>query len=100
MDGAGAFAMFLAAGGTMVALLLGPVGQALARRIGKKPSERSDSGLTTGEMAAQRLAAMEARLAELEGVAAHVDEIEERLDFAERMLTQQDPKSMLPGDRV
>lgn len=43
-------------------------------------------GLTTGEMAAERLAEVEERLAELESVHARVAELEERLDFAERLL--------------
>jgi hypothetical protein len=99
MDSVGAFALFLALGGTMVALLLGPVGQALAKRLGGKAGAGPKDGLSTGEMAAERLADMEARLHELDGVAAHVAELEQRLEFAERLLTQHEPKPALPGDR-
>ncbi|HEV8356340.1 MAG TPA: hypothetical protein VGQ17_06170 [Gemmatimonadales bacterium] len=45
-------------------------------------------GLTTGEMAAERLAELEQRMADLEAAHARVAELEERLDFAERMLAQ------------
>ena len=37
MSGAGELAMFLAIGATAVALLFGPIGSALARRIGGRP---------------------------------------------------------------
>ncbi|MEO8451968.1 MAG: hypothetical protein ABI647_19410 [Gemmatimonadota bacterium] len=99
MDSAGAFALFLAVGGTMVALLLGPVGQAVAKRLAGKAGSDPKSGLTTGEMAAERLADMESRLIELDGIAAHVAELEQRLEFAERLLTQHEAKPALPGDR-
>lgn len=46
------------------------------------------AGLTTGEVAADRLALLESRLTELEAQQARLFELEERLDFAERLLTQ------------
>jgi hypothetical protein len=46
------------------------------------------AGLTTGEMAAERLAELEQRMAELEAAQAQVAELAERLDFAERLLAQ------------
>jgi len=49
---------------------------------------QSAPGLTTGEVAAERLAELEQRVADLEAVHLHVAELEERLDFAERMLAQ------------
>lgn len=45
-------------------------------------------GLTSGEMAAERIAEMEQRMAELEAVQPRIAELEERLDFTERLLAQ------------
>ena len=83
------FAMFLAVGAAWVALLMGPVGQAIARRIAGKRAEpeTAKTGLSTGEMAAERITEVEARLAELESRQDRLLELEERLDFAERLLT-------------
>jgi len=80
-------AKFLAVGGAMIALLAGPVGHALARRIAGKDAVPK-TGLSTGEMAAERLAEVEARLGELEAVQARILDLEERLDFAERLLVK------------
>jgi len=80
----GFFALFIAVGGIGVSMLLGPIGQAIARRIsGKAPGTDPKTGLTTGEMTAERIAQLEERLVELEAVYA---EAQERLDFAERLL--------------
>lgn len=87
----GEFGMWIAIGGALVATVVGvirPIGLALARRIGggrgEEPAEPA-TGLTTGEMTAERMAALEERIAELE---AERSGLEERLDFAERMLSQ------------
>ena len=57
-------------------------------------------GLNSGEMAAERLAELELRMAELESAQARVAELEERLDFAERLLARA-PERVLPdgGER-
>ena len=57
-------------------------------------------GLTSGEMAAERLAELEQRLAELEAGHGRMAELEERLDFAERLLSQRrEPEQVGLGDR-
>ncbi len=84
MGEAGFFGLFLATGGAVVALLLGPIGVALGRRLSGVKKDPV-TGLTTGEMAAERVVQLEQRVLELE----------ERLDFAERMLA--DPASPAPG---
>ena len=57
-------------------------------------------GLVAGEAAAQRFDEMEQRLAELEGAQGRVADLEERLDFAERLLAKVHPEvAALPGDR-
>ena len=42
---------------------------------------------------------LHARLGELEGVAQRLVEVEDRLDFTERLLAQQRPAAMLPEGR-
>ncbi|HYN19501.1 MAG TPA: hypothetical protein VE078_00970 [Thermoanaerobaculia bacterium] len=85
MSDPGELALFLGLGGTLIALIAGPVGQAVAHRIrGGKPAAPAQ-GLSTGEMTAERVAALEDRIAELESERVL---LEERLDFAERMLTR------------
>jgi hypothetical protein len=86
MGEAGFFALFLAAGAGLVALLVGPVGTGIGRRLSGRRGD-AGPGLSTGEMAAERIADLEARVAELEAAQARMLELEERLDFAERLLT-------------
>lgn len=52
---------------------------------------------TTGEVQAERLGELEARVAELEEGQARMLELEERLDFAERILARQRDAVRLPG---
>jgi hypothetical protein len=86
MTEAGQFAFFLASGAASLAVLLGPIGQALARRLGGRGV--SPTGLSTGEVAVVRVGDLEHRVEELEAAQARIAELEERLDFAERLLTQ------------
>jgi hypothetical protein len=80
----GELALFLAVGAGFAGLFFGPIGQAIGRRIaGGKSKVDPATGLTTGEMTAERVAALEDRIAELE---LERGQLEERLDFAERML--------------
>lgn len=60
---------------------------------------RNDRGLTTGEMHAERIADLEVRVAELESVQARVYELEERLDFTERLLARErSPGALAPPE--
>ena len=63
---------------------------AIRRRFALKAG--GSAGLTTGEMAAERIA-------ELEAERARMTELEERLEFAERLLAQRtrDPERIGPG---
>ena len=96
MSDPGELALFLAVGMGFLGLFFGPIGQAIGRRIGGAKSKGdSTTGLTTGEMTAERVAALEDRIAELEGERG---QLEERLDFAERMLTQgKEARALEPG---
>jgi hypothetical protein len=69
----------------------------IRRRLALRKSETR--GLTTGEMAAERLAELEERLAELEAGQARMAELEERLDFAERLLARPPEQRVLQPDR-
>lgn len=96
MGEGGFFALFGAVGVIGGSLLLGPVGQALGRLIGGKRAGSKD-GLSTGEMAAQRIVELEARVAELEEQQSRVAELEERLDFTERLLASGETRDVGPA---
>ena len=51
---------------------------------------------TTGEMAAERMAEVEVRLADVEQMHNRILELEERVDFTERLLANQREQSHLP----
>jgi hypothetical protein len=85
MSGEGQFAMWIAVGLGFLGIFLGPIGHAIGQRLGGTRKVDAPAGLTTGEMTAERVAAMEERIMELE---AERGQLEERLDFAERMLTK------------
>ena len=81
----------IAIAGTII--LRGPLGRALARAIelgaggGRSPDEDA------------RMAQLEQRVAELEAGQARVAELEERVDFAERMLAQRKEPGRLPAEQ-
>ena len=95
----GEFAMYLAAGATAIAALvvISPVFKALANRI---------SGTNSDEVLAMveaRLAAIEDRgsiSGEVEAQHGRIAELEERLDFAERMLTGRAEPAQLPKETL
>jgi hypothetical protein len=89
MTGAGELAMFLAIGAAAVALLFGPIGSALARRLGGRP-EPDDAHAEIEEMRARVTA-------EVDDLRNRLAEVEERLDFAERLLAHGGPANQLPG---
>jgi hypothetical protein len=80
MSGAGELAMFLAIGAAAVGLLFGPIGSALARRIGGR-AEPDDAHAEIEEMGARMTA-------EADDLRNRLAEVEERLDFAERLLAR------------
>jgi hypothetical protein len=78
-----AVVLFLSVGAVIV--LRGPLGKALARRIEGKAAV--DPALT------ERIEELEHRLAELDQERVRIAELEERLDFAERMLAAPSARS-------
>jgi hypothetical protein len=82
MSGAEAMAAAL----VIIALVAGPIGRAIARRIGGQSGAPSESETA-------RIAELEQRLQDVETVPARMAELEERMDFAERLLAQHSGES-------
>lgn len=79
-------------GGSMFLLAISPIGQAIASRI--------RSGAPSSDEAVRRLQdGQQAVLEELESLRQEVTEMQERLDFAERMLAQQRDRALPSGER-
>jgi hypothetical protein len=77
-DGIGDMAFWLAVGFAALGIFFGPLGRALGRRIegGARPTETLSPEV-------------EARLLDVDQMRQRLGELEERLDFTERMLAQQ-----------
>jgi len=88
-DGIGDMAFWLAMGFIGLGLTFGPIGRAVARWIESK-SHPGREGLQE---------AVEARLAEVEeGLGRRLLELEERVDFAERVLIEARKPALQEGD--
>ncbi len=81
-----------------ILILRGPVGKAIARRL--EGGTARDAGLE------HRLEELEARLLAAEQGQSRLEELEERVDFTERVLAREKPKAelksggpLLRGDR-
>jgi hypothetical protein len=84
----GEIAMFLAIAAAAVALCFGPIGSALAQRLsGRRGAIESQSEI---EDLSGRITA------EMDDLRHRLAEVEERLDFAERLLTHDAPANQLP----
>lgn len=99
MSELGEFAMYLASGATAIAFLMvvSPIFKALANRISGKSSDEALPGFEA------RLAALEDRSmpsGEVESQYARIAELEERLDFAERMLAERTGMAQLPKETL
>lgn len=84
----GEFAMFLAVGFTSLGLLFGPIGTAIGRRL---------SGRSSGAPSQAELDELYRRVDALESGQHRLAEVEERLDFAERLLAGQREAERLEG---
>lgn len=85
-DEAPLIGMAIIAASVLAVLILRPLVMALSKRVQGKVED----GL------ADRVRELEGRVNELEGAAHRTAELEERLDFAERLLTQQREANKLP----
>jgi len=82
-----AIASLVVMGAFYVFMIRGPVGKAIARML---------DGSGQDEQLSARLAQLEAQQADLIADSQHVLEIEERLDFAERILAERHDAMKLP----
>jgi hypothetical protein len=89
MSPPGEIAMFLAIGAAAVGLFFGPIGAALAHRLGGR--SRTDDAHAAIDGLGERVTA------ELDDLRNRLAEVEERLDFAERLLANGAPANQLPG---
>jgi hypothetical protein len=92
MSGAGELAMFLALGAAAVGLLFGPIGSALARRIAGR-ADPDDTHAEIEEMGARMTA-------EADDLRNRLAEVEERLDFAERLLARGGEADQIRGGAI
>jgi hypothetical protein len=75
----------------VLAMVFGTSAVVFAIRRQRALRQMTQEGLSTGEMTAERLAELEARVAELEMAQDRVALLEERMDFSERLLVQNRP---------
>ncbi len=78
--------VILFGGGTLVGISFSPIGRAIARRMGGGKDEAAEG---------QALAEVDALREELGAVKTEVGELQERLDFAERLLAKAREKGQL-----
>jgi hypothetical protein len=83
--------VFIFGGGSMFLLAISPVGRAIAARI-------QGGGRSSDEQVERLEATQQTVLDELESLRHDVTEMQERLDFAERLLAQQREKGALPAE--
>jgi hypothetical protein len=84
----GELAMFLAIGAAAIGLFFGPIGSAVAQRLSGREGA-IDSHAEIEDLGGRVTA-------EMDNLRHRLAEVEERLDFAERLLTQDAPANQLP----
>ncbi|MES2304110.1 MAG: hypothetical protein V4558_01310 [Gemmatimonadota bacterium] len=81
----------LTGGVLFAALMFGPIGKAVGKMLeGDPPAD---------DQLAMRVEDLEARIAELTMEQSRVAELEDRLDFTERMISQREREALPPGER-
>jgi len=81
-------------GGTLVALAMSPIGRAFAARI---QGGHAGAGAVPAADVQRALDSSQAVLDEVEGLRREITELQERVDFTERMLARQREGGRLPG---
>lgn len=84
--------------GAVVGFGLGFGGPAVlyARRLLRLARGEGEPGLTTGQMQAERITELEQRITELESLSSRLFDLEERVDFSERILATRPEAPRLP----
>jgi len=96
MDIEGVLAILLIfGGGTLIGLSMSPIGQAIAARIRGGAPGAADAA--QAEDLKRAIESSRTALDELEGLRRDLAEMQERLDFAERLLARQREEPRLPG---
>lgn len=88
MSDLGQLAMFIAVGLGTLAIFFGPIGRAVGRLIDGPKRDRADDA---------EIGELRSRVEQLETERGRIAELEERLDFTERVLTQSDQPARVPG---
>lgn len=83
----------------VLAMVFGTSAVVFAIRRQRALRQMTREGFSTGEMTAERLAELEARVAELEMAQDRVALLEERMDFSERLLVQNRPAGQVEAGR-
>lgn len=83
----------------VLAMVFGTSAVVFAIRRQRALRQMTREGFSTGEMTAERLAELEARVAELEMAQDRVALLEERMDFSERLLVQNRPAGQVESGR-
>lgn len=99
-DGIGDFAFWIAVGLGFLGLSLGPIGTAIGRTVEHLAGRLVGGGDRERTLEVEQLSQ---RVAELQGVEPRLAELEERLDFAERLLTSgqaRGPEANTPPEPV
>jgi len=81
----------------VVALTLAAVGLVILWPVRRALTRRFETLGGADAMLQQELGRLQARVGELESVERRLAELEERLDFMERLVTQREPARLEPG---
>lgn len=85
--------LFMIIGVPMLSIfVLPPIAKAIARRLEGRPGRQD-------EETAAELADLQARVGEIDSLQARMAELEERLEFTERLLATRREADQLPGSR-
>ncbi len=86
--------MMVFGGATVFALSMSPIGRAIADRIRGSTGQGAIAGKDIDDLREAQMAILD----DVEAMRHEVAEVNERVDFAERLLAKRDDAGALPGD--